>query len=201
MNRNDLEELHYITPIGNLASIMSRGIFSHKRSKKIQHDSVAMQEIQDRRKKKVVPRGQPLHDYVNLYLNARNKMLFRVLSQGQVQQNDLCILRVQSDILDLPNVVIADRNASSDYARFAPAPDGLQNVHRDLVFAEYWTHPDNPIEEWRHGSIMCAEVLVPEHVDPDFITGVYVSCSNAKTSVEALNLGISITVNAHLFFR
>jgi len=71
MNRNDLGELHYITPIGNVASIMSKGIFSHKRSKKIQHDSVAMQEIQDRRKKKVIPGGPPLHDYVNLYLNAR----------------------------------------------------------------------------------------------------------------------------------
>jgi len=128
-------------------------------------------------------------------------MLFRVLRQGKVQHTDLCILRVQTDILDLPNVVVADRNASSDYARFAPVPDGLQNVHRDLVFAEYWTHPDNPIEEWRHGSIMCAEVLVPDRVDPDFITGVYVSCSNAKASVESLNVGISITVNAHLFFR
>jgi len=201
MNRNDLRELHYITPISNVVSIMSKGIFSHKRSKKIQHDSVAMQEIQDRRKNKVVPGGQPLHDYVNLYINARNKMLFRVLHQGKAHHADLCILKVQTDILDLPNVVVADRNASSDYARFAPAPDGLRNVHHDLVFAKYWTHPDNPIEELRHGSIMCAEVLVPDRVDPVFITGAYVSCSNAKASVEALNVGISVTVNAHLFFR
>ena len=201
MKRDDLLELHYITTISNVGSIMSHGILSHKRVKRIQHDSVAMQVIQDRRKKKTVPRGRPLHDYVNLYINARNKMLFRVLHHGEVQHSELCILRVKTDVLDLPDVVVVDRNASSDYARFIPAPDGLRNVDGDLVFAEYWTHPDNPIEEWRHGSIMCAEVMVPDLVDPDFITGAYVSCSNAKESIEALNVGIAVTVNAYLFFR
>lgn len=190
-----------ITTIGNVGSIISHGILSHKRVKKIQHNSVAMQEIQDRRKKKTVPGGRPLHDYVNFYINARNKMLFRVLHHGEVQHSDLCILRVKTDVLDLPDVVIVDQNASSDYARFVPAPGGLINVDGDLVFAEYWTHQDNPIEEWRHGSIMCAEVLVPDRVDPDFIAGAYVSCSNAKVSVEALNMGLDVTVNAHLFFK
>jgi len=196
-----LQELHYITAISNVASIMSHGILSHKRAKRIQHDSVAMQEIQDRREKKTVPGGRPLHDYVNLYFNARNKMLFRVLRHGEVQHTDLCILRVKTGVLDLPDVVVVDRNASSDYARFIPAPGGLRNVDGDLAFAEYWTHPDNPIEEWLHGSIMCAEILVPDLIDPDFIIGAYVSCTNAKASIEALNVGIAVTVNAHLFFR
>ena len=200
MKRNDLQELHYITAISNVASIMSHGILSHKRAKRIRHDSVAMQEIQARREKKSVPGGRQLHDYVNLYVNARNKMLFRVLRHGEVQHPNLCMLRVKTDVLDFPDVVVVDRNASSDYARFIPAPDGLKNVEGDLVFAEYWTHPDNPIEEWRHGSIMCAEVLVPDRVDPGFITGVYVSCSNAKASIEALDVSIPVTVNAHLFF-
>lgn len=201
MNRDDLKELHYITTISNVASIMSHGILSHKRVKRRQHDSVAMQEIQNRRDKKTVPGGRPLHDYVNLYINARNKMLYRVLRHGEVQHSDLCILRVKTDVLDLPDVVVVDRNASSDYARFIPAPSGLINVDGNLVFAEFWTHPDNPIEELRHGSIICAEVLVPDSVDPDFIAGGYVSCSNAKLSVEALNMDLDVDVNAHLFFR
>ena len=66
MRPSDLQELHYITTIRNVPSIMTRGILSHKRLKKINHNSVAMETIQDRRENKVVPGGRPLQEYVNL---------------------------------------------------------------------------------------------------------------------------------------
>ena len=53
----------------------------------------------------------------------------------------LCVLRVQADVVDLPQVVIADQNAASDYVRFANASVGLALIDHDTVFAEYWTHP------------------------------------------------------------
>ena len=196
MNRNDLTELHYITTIRNVSSIMTRGILSHKRSKKINHNSVAMEAIQDRRENKVVPGGRPLHEYVNLYFHARNPMLY----VRQSQHIDLCILRVSAEILDLPGVVITDSNASSDYARFAPAPQGLLIVDKDLTFAEYWTH-SNPIEAYQRKSAKCAEVLVPDRVESHFIIGAYVSCLEAKEAFETLGLDIPVTINSHLFFR
>jgi len=196
MTRDELEELHYITTINNVPSIMSNGILSHKRAKMINHNSVAMEVIQERREKKIVPGGSPLQEYVNLYFHARNPMLYVL----QSRHADLCILRVGIEVLDLPGVVIADRNASSDYARFAPAPQGLSIVDKDLTFAEYWTHPD-PFEAMRRKSAKCAEVLVPERIDPDFLTGAYVSCSASKVAFETLELGIPVTVNSYFFFR
>lgn len=196
MNREDLTELHYITPLNNVASIISHGILSYRHAKKVPHSSIAMEEIQDRRAKKIVPGGLPVHKYVNLYICARNKMLYKVKDKHA----ELCILRVNTAVLDLPGVVVVDRNASSDYARFAPAPEGLQNVDRDLVFAKYWTHPD-PIETWRHGTIICAEVLVPDRVDPRFILGAYVSCPDAKIAFEAKGVNIPVAINSYLFFR
>jgi hypothetical protein len=175
---------------------MSNGIVSHKRSKKINHNSVAMEAIQDRRENKVVPGGRPLHEYVNLYFHARNPMLY----VRQSQHTDLCILRVSVEILDLLGVVITDRNASSDYARFAPAPKGLSIVDKDLTFAAYWTHPD-PFEAMRRKSAKCAEVLVPDRVESHFIIGAYLSCLEAKEAFEALGLGIPVTINSYLFFR
>jgi len=201
MRRNELAELHYITTISNIPSIMTRGILSHKRSKKINHNSVAMEVIQERREKKIVPGGRPLHEYVNLYINSRNKMLYRVLCEGKVQHADLCVLRVKTEVLDLPNVVVADQNAASDYAGFYSAPSGLRKIDRDLVFAEYWTHPNNPIEEWLHGSIICSEVLVPDRIESSFIMGAYVSCSDAKAALEATGVDILVNINPHLFFR
>ncbi len=55
MRREELDELHYITPIVNVASILAKGILSHQLAARISHESVAMQEVQDRRMNKVVP--------------------------------------------------------------------------------------------------------------------------------------------------
>lgn len=124
-------------------------------------------------------------------------MLFKIKDRHA----DLCVLRIDPSLLDLPRVVVADQNASSDYARFEPAPKGLQYIEKRLVYAHYWTHPENPIEEFRHGSIMCAEVLVPHRVEPCYIMGAYVSCSEAKSSIEKAIASIAVAINSQLFFR
>ncbi len=143
MKREELKELHYITPICNLCSIMTLGLLSHRRAEALGHHSIAMEEIQMRRAKKTVPGGLALHEYVNLYINARNKMLFKIKDTHA----DLCVLRIDPSLLDLPGVIVADQNASSDYVRFEPTPNGLQYVDKRLVFADYWTHPEDPIED------------------------------------------------------
>ena len=55
MNRCDIMELHYIAPIANVPSIIKHGILSHTLACKIVHNSVAMPEIQERRKNKQIP--------------------------------------------------------------------------------------------------------------------------------------------------
>jgi hypothetical protein len=51
MNRHDINELHYITPIANVPSILQHGLLSHSRAQKVVHQSVAMLDIQDLRSK------------------------------------------------------------------------------------------------------------------------------------------------------
>ncbi len=135
-----------------------------------------------------------MHDYVNLYFCARNPMMFK----RKAQHASLCVLRVSPDVLHLDGVVMTDRNAASGYARFAPSPSGLSIVNTELVFAEHWTHGD-VIEQWKHKSIKCAEVLVPDEVAFNFVLGAYVSCNSTKNQLEAM--GVNITVNRDLFFR
>jgi hypothetical protein len=159
-----------------------------------------MEEIQERRERKEVPGGKPLHEYANLYFHARNPMLFL----RRAQHAELCVLRIDPAVLDLPGVVITSQNASSDYARFYPSPHGLVHLNYDQVFAEYWTYPNDPIAEWQHKSIKCAEVLVPAKIHPQFIVGAYVS--NAETQallrqqLSAKNINWDIIVNRYLFF-
>jgi len=196
MRRDELEELHYITPISNVPSIISRGILSHNRARRLDPNSVSMPEIQAMRKNKNVPGGRPLHDYANLYICARNPMLYKMRNDHL----NLCVLRIGPDVLDIPGTVITDGNAASDYTRFIKSPVGLILVDKWLTFAEYWTHAD-PIETWRHKSAKCAEVLVPDRIPPEYIPGAYVSCEEANVRFESTGTNLPVTINAHLFFR
>lgn len=196
MRRDQLSELQNIAHVKNIRSILDRGILSNARAAEVPHESVAMSVIQDRREAKRVPQGRPLHEYVNLYFNCRNKMMSKVRDRRQ----ELCVLRVDPAVLDLPKVVITDQNAASGYAIFKASPEGLAVVQRDLVFAESWKHPQDQIQEWRHGSIVCAEVLVPDVVPARYIRGAYVSSAEGANLLKRLAPDLDVTINSHLFF-
>lgn len=197
MEINDLDELHYIAPIGNLASIMQRGILSHNLVKRIRHEDISNVKVQDRRADKVVPGGKRLHDYANLYFDARNPMLFYLTHHSNI--HILCILRIDKNILFLNGVVITDRNASSDYALFKHAPEGLQIVNKELTYARYWNAEDE-FEKMSRKSKRSAEVLVPAKVDPKYIFGAYVSCQESKDCFEAQGTNVPVTINKDVFF-
>lgn len=114
------------------------------------------------------------------------------------RHQELCVLRVSPAVLDLPGVVVTDQNAASDHVRWGRT---LAIVDRDMVFAEYWTHPDDPIAEWRHKSIKCAEVLVPDRVGPEHVLGTYVSGPEGREAHQAVAPGLPVVEDAHLFFR
>jgi len=195
VERCELTELHYITPTANVPSICEFGILSFLKAAKLDHESVAMTEIQSRRAHKAVPNGRPLHHYVNLYICARNPMLHSRLSSHE----RLCVVRVSPDVLSIPGAVVTTANASSDWGRFAAAPEGLRLVNRDLVFAEDWTD-SNAIAYYQKKSAKCAEVLVPDRVDPRFLHGAYVSCTAALRHFDALGVPLVAEINKHMFF-
>src|SRR6266446_5037836 len=102
MTRDELDELGYIVPIETVPSILKRGILSHRRATNIPHESIALEGVQDRRAKVIVPNGRPLHEYANLYICPRNPMLFK---RHDIHAR-ICVLRVSSDVLGIPNVVV-----------------------------------------------------------------------------------------------
>jgi hypothetical protein len=171
MNRADVTELHYITAIANVSSILHHGILSHTLAAELAHDSVAMPEIQERRQNKQIPSARRLHDYANLYFDAHNPML----SRCRQRNDEICVLRVDPAVLDLPAVIVTDRNAAADWASFWPPNDGLQRIDRERVFARYWTHQGDLYDERNHKAEKCAEVLVPDRIEARFVIDAYVA--------------------------
>lgn len=196
MERADIGELYYITPITNVVSIMQHGILSNKLSKKLPHKSVAMEVIQARRKTKRIPGAGKLHEYANLYFDAHNPMLSKLRDQN----DRICILRVNASVLDLPDVIISDRNAASDWARFNNVIDGLAALDKDKIYASYWTNANNQYDLWENKSIKCAEVLMPDTVEPKYIVGAYVASQTALKAFQQLSIQLTVSIRSDIFF-
>lgn len=191
-----VNEFQCIMPMENILSVMTHGILSHEQASRLDHASVAMEAIQEKRDKKHVPGGLKLHQYANLYFHARNPMLYKCKDQAA----DLCVLRVSIEVRNMAGVVFADSNASGDYVRFlSPAQWGL--LHFDDIYAMDWRHPNDPIAYFRHRSRKCAEVLVPHRVEYSFVTGAWVVDQDAADKLSALGFTRSVTIDPVLFFR
>ncbi len=197
MERADVKELCYITPIANVLSIIEKGILSHELSKKLSHKSLSMEVIQDRRKSKQIPgTKRVLHEYANLYFDAHNPML----SRRRDQNNQICILCVNASVLDLPNVIISDRNAAADYVRFDTVAAGLAALDKNKIYATYWTNANNQYEAWENKSIKCAEVLIPDRVEPKYVIGAYVANQTALKAFQQLEILLTASIKSDIFF-
>lgn len=156
------------------------------------HVSIARPEVQERRAGKRVPNGRWLHSYANLYLHARNAMLFDVLNRG-----NLAVLAVDPCVLDLDEVLVTDRNAAATLTRFLPAAEGIAQLDATAVFARYWT--DSLDAKQRRQ----AEVLVPDRVPSALIRRAYVSDQQAVDRLRGQLGKHQLVIGSYpfLFFR
>lgn len=187
--------LFNIMPIENITSVMQFGILSHEKSKAVFHNSVAMPEIQERREKVRVPNGLKLHQYANIYFDARNPMMYKL----REFKEKICVLAISLKVLDQEDVVITDRNASSDVVRFYEPISGIDHLDFQKIFSKYWTDEDY-YREHDKKSKKCAEVLVPYLIATEFIVGAYVINETAKSSLKRMGFNKPIQINGYPFF-
>lgn len=187
--------LYSIMPISNIPSIMRCGILSHQRAELVQHKSIALNEVQDRRANVRIPNGLALHQYVNLYFDPRNPMMY---CRKDIAQ-ELCVLRIKFDILEKDNVVVSDRNASRGNVLFCTPLEGLAKLDFQTIFARSWADPDQYIWYEKKG-IKCAEVLVPYQVTPEYIEVAYVVNETAQKALREIGFNNEIEVKPGIFF-
>ena len=185
--------LYNIMPLSNIGSVLKYGILSNELAARLHHQSIAMQEVQTKRDLVQVPNGRMLHQYANLYFDARNPMMY-------VRKNeDICVLNVHPSVLDLENVVVSDCNAASNYARFYEASKAFDYLDYDLIYATVWRDEDY-YEYCRKKSTKCAEVLVPEFIAPSFITAAAVKTSEDQERMRDAGFPHKIYIVPDLFF-
>jgi len=185
--------VHFICPFENIASVLADGILCkiEQRRRRPGATSIADPDVQDRRAAVRIPGGGRLHSYANLYFDARNSMM----SALRHLNDTLAVLRVSHEVLDLPDVIVSDRNAAADDVIFRPAGAGIAALNEEEVYAEWWTSSRDTKQR------RCAEVLVPTRVAPEYIQGAYVRTEPCRVELAKLcPQGFDIVVDSHRYF-
>jgi hypothetical protein len=189
-----VREFHNIMPIENIPSVMEHGILSHERIAKLPHRDVSMAGVQNLRDQKRVPNGLRLHQYANLYFDARNPMMYRRKDEWE----HLCVLQISTDVLEIPGVVLTDCNAASSIVKYL-SPQQINELDFARIYAQYWTHED-AIDTERHKKQKCAEVLIPYCCPPQYIMGAYVRHIKIKDILLEKGFHLPITIHSYIFF-
>jgi hypothetical protein len=181
VHRSQVGELFYISHVANVGSIVRSGILSHNRAASVTHTKVDLDTVQEIRSHKRISPTRMLHDHANLYFCGRNAMMYHVVRHNPIDA--VCLIRVSADVLDLPDVVVMDGNAARWESRPYDAASGIAALDFDRIHAQYWTHPGDPVAHSQHMREKQAEVLVPDIIDPRFITGFIVPTDAAATAI------------------
>lgn len=164
-----LRGLYYITHIDNLTSIIENGILCHTLidKNKIRHTAIYDEEIIAKRRDRTTPDGRSLWDFVNLYFQPRNAMLYRVTSGKEKEK--IIIIGLKPSILRRKNIFITTGNAASNETVILPIDKGKKFIDtiRKEADKEWWTTADGSKRK------LMAECLVPDRVFAEDIQEIY----------------------------
>ena len=192
--------LYYITHKDNLKSILKNGILSHSKSRRFlkifsrqKIKSIHDKGIIQGRKEKTF-KNRSLWEYANVYFQARNPMLYRVLKE--YRKESIIVLKINSDVINSPGAGITDGNAASQKTQlFEDIDQGLNTVDKDLFKETDWRF----IKDGKR-KIM-AEVLIPDQIPKEKIIGIYTASQNLADEVRKQHSGaLNIMPYPYMFF-
>ena len=191
-------QLFYITHIDNLNSILKLGIYSHQ---KIENEKIPFTRIYDagivsNRRNRRTPNDKSLWEYANVYFQARNPMLYRVLCEKD--PNEIAVIGVDRSVLNTPGGLVSIGNAASFDSDILPVKESVKAMSsvKRYLNSEYWNDVDGSKRK------IMAECLIPEMIAPSFIRSIYVDSDHVAQRVRKTTqgYGIEIIPEPRMFF-
>ena len=194
-----LRGLYYITHVDNLPSILEKGILSHR---KVEEEGIKYTPIYDpdivmNRRDRKLPDGRNLWDFANLYFQPRNAMLYRVIFFSGIRIEDIIIIGLKRSILNRNDIFVTTGNAASPYTEFISSKDARKYIKSivEKTDKEWWSPEDGSKRE------LMAECLVPNQVESNYITEIYVANRSTLENVRRIcKRQIPIIPEPELFF-
>jgi len=121
----EIKSLYYITHVENLPSILSHGVLSHRyvEDHQIEYEAIDDPDIVSSRKAKITPDGHSLWEFANVYFQARNPMLYRIVHERDPRE--IVVLGIQPRVLETAGAYITNGNAANNATGFFDYEGGL----------------------------------------------------------------------------
>lgn len=194
-----IKQLFYITHIDNVASILKNGIMSHKmiEDNKMPYTKIYDSEIVSSRQLRKTPDDKSLWNYANVYLQARNPMLYRVLCEKDA--SEIAVIGIDRSIMTTSDSFFSAGNAASYSSDIVPIKDSgsaFKEVKSSLD-SQWWNDVDGSKRK------IMAECLIPNQIPPDYLRTIYVSNDANAEKIKAVASGYKIHVipEPQLFFE
>jgi len=170
---NNIDSLWHLTHVKNINSIVKHGIYNHYKAHKNIGKSltdISDNEVQRWRDSKELFYKRRVHEYVPLYINYDNLMVYK-LKRYEYQQQ-LCLIEVSLDVLSENDFLFTDRNAACYDAVFYKSSEDLKKLPWAVLQDDTWDWNDsNKLSKQQRQ----AEVLIYPEVHPKFIEKIYCS--------------------------
>ena len=185
------KKAYHFTHVDNLADIVRHGgLLSHNllREERVAYTDISDASVQHWRQRPEPVFGRPIHDYVPLYLNPRNPMLYRLHGLSP----ELVMLAVEID-RDCPAPrVFADGNAACRDTRFGDRLEAVGPAQEALCASSWSWIPDGK-------RLRCAEMLVPDRISLAMIDGIYCMNDSVRAFAQRI-LGRAVQIDRSLYF-
>jgi len=171
----NVHEFFYIAPFYNICQILISGFI--KSRNEIEEwaylntniEDFSNSNVQQLRSDKTIDDKFKLHDFVNLYLNPFNPMIY-----SKRHEENIAIISISTLVALCQNTYLSDGNAASQKTQFFEIFNGLDQLDWSTIFSNSWhDKPDGK-------RIRCAEVLIPCSIPVEYIEHIYFKSNIAK---------------------
>jgi ssDNA thymidine ADP-ribosyltransferase, DarT len=198
LNKFGIDYLYHMTHKDNLQNILENGLKSHNEAKigALTKVDIAEKDVNAiRAKKNDTVYNRNLHDYVPLYFNPKNPMLFVKNKEGI--EDDIVILAINRRILFNENVIFTNGNAATRTTSFYNNPNDLDQLAWSCINANFW----NDIPDGKR--LKCSETLAYSNIPTIMIEKIF--CNNNQTrdfaTLKSVNYPkIDVEINPNLYF-
>jgi hypothetical protein len=200
LKENGIDYLYRITHKKNLKSILRFGLLSRNLciEKGLAVEEIGDTEIKERRGMTMLPySGLRLNDYVPLYFNPRNAMMYKVCKRFNA--SNLVVLAYDLMMILISGTIFTDANAASEVANFYYRKSELEKFDWKIIQSKDWSLGGITFREIKQK--MRAEVLVKERIPRKYLKKLICNSLESVEDIKSLVKGkVEIEVSEGMFF-
>ena len=188
--------LYHLTHILNLKPILSQGLKCHNDASG--YKDISNLKVNKRRERERKSFGS-LHEYVPLYFNSRNAMLYQTCKQFN---GKIIILEINREIVKKDYTVFSQGNAARWDSSLARCKIKAASFDWDKICSRTWAEIGSGVINVEQKSMMMSECLVFKSISSSYIKGIHCKdISTANKVSELIETSIhEVQVSPELYF-